>query len=76
MARLFGSGAISVNISHRLALEQAPEAFAVMLKRQVGGWCCMAGCSQRHECMGSSGPACGQACRSLPASKAPASLPT
>lgn len=37
VARLFDSGAIRVNISHRLSLAQAPEAFSILMNRQVIG---------------------------------------
>ena len=37
VALLLAQGAVSVNVSHRLALEDAPEAFQVMLSRQVCG---------------------------------------
>lgn len=35
VARLFGSGEVAVSVSHRFSLEQAPEAFSIMLNRQV-----------------------------------------
>ncbi|KAI3431798.1 hypothetical protein D9Q98_010551 [Chlorella vulgaris] len=37
VGRLFGSGELNVNISHRFSLEQAPEAFSIMMNRQVIG---------------------------------------
>ena len=37
VARLFAAGDIAVNVSHRYSLEQAPEAFSVLLKRGVIG---------------------------------------
>ncbi|EFN51151.1 hypothetical protein CHLNCDRAFT_59824 [Chlorella variabilis] len=37
VARLFGSGEVAVSVSHRFSLEQAPEAFSIMLNRQVIG---------------------------------------
>jgi hypothetical protein len=37
VGRLFGSGELNVNISHRFSLEQAPEAFSIMMNRQVHG---------------------------------------
>lgn len=36
VARLYGGGQLAVGVSHRFSLEQAPEAFAIMLNRQVG----------------------------------------
>ena len=36
VARLLGTGAVGVNVSHKLSLGQAPEAFQIMLNRQVG----------------------------------------
>ncbi|PSC69189.1 quinone oxidoreductase 2-like protein [Micractinium conductrix] len=37
VARLLGTGAVGVNVSHKLSLGQAPEAFQIMLNRQVIG---------------------------------------
>jgi len=35
VARLYGSGSISVNVSHRFSLAEAPDAFQIMLNRQA-----------------------------------------
>lgn len=37
IARLYDSGAIAVSVSHRFSLAQAPEAFSIMMNRQVIG---------------------------------------
>ena len=55
VALLLAQGAVSVNVSHRLALEDAPEAFQVMLSRQVCGavrCVCMRGGAEGGCCCG------------------------